>query len=103
MENKAPAQIQIEVPTDLQATYANFAVINHAFNEIVIDFAHIIPNVPSTRVRQRLVLTPYHARLLYDALGANLANYERRFGRIESPSAGSHDLPKMGVDPGQVH
>lgn len=103
MENKPPNQIQIEVPGDLQATYANFAVINHSFNEIVIDFAHIIPNVPTTRVRERVVLTPYHARLLLDALGANLANYEKRFGTIDMHTGGSHDLPKMGVDPGQVH
>ncbi len=105
MDNKAsnPPQLQIEVSNDLTATYTNFAIINHSYNEIVIDFAHIIPNVPVTRVRTRVVLTPYHARLLLDALATNLANYEKHFGEIKTKGLGIPEMPRMGVDPTQVH
>ena len=34
----AQAQINIELPGDLEATYTNFAIINHSPSEIVIDF-----------------------------------------------------------------
>ena len=98
-----PQQLQIEMPGDLETTYSNFAVINHNYNEIVIDFAHIMPNVPKARVATRVVLTPYHAKLLLNALGTNLANYEQRFGPIPMPSGGIPDRPPMGFDPGQIH
>ncbi|MCP4165302.1 MAG: DUF3467 domain-containing protein [Chloroflexi bacterium] len=96
-------QIKIELPNDLTPCYVNFAIINHNYNEIVIDFAHVMPNVPKTRVQNRLVLTPYHAKLLLNALGSNLANYEKRFGEIKTQGTGLPDKPPMGFDSGHVH
>ena len=98
-----PTQFQIEVPGDLQATYVNFAIINHSYNEIVLDFAHVMPNVPKTRVQTRIVLTPYHAKLLLDALNTNLSKYESHFGEIKVQGGGMPDHPPMGLDPSQVH
>lgn len=99
----APGQLHIEVPGDLTAIYANFAIINHSYNEIVIDLAHILPGVPTARVQARLVLTPYHAKLLLEALAQNLANYERRFGEIKTQGLGLPERPPVGFDPKQVH
>ena len=45
-----PNQINIELPADLEATYSNFAIINHSPSEIVIDFARLLPNFPTAKV-----------------------------------------------------
>ena len=96
-------QIKVELPADLTPTYANFAIINHNYNEVIIDFAHVMANVPKTRVQTRIVMTPYHAKLLLGALSTNLSNYEKRFGEIKTKGAGIPDRPPFDVDPSQVH
>ncbi len=78
----ARTQINVELPSNLPVTYANFAIINHTPSEIVIDFAQFLPNAPTARVQARVLLTPLNARLLHQALGENLARYEARFGPI---------------------
>lgn len=89
--SNAPArkqQINIEVPPDLEATYANFAMITHSPSEIIIDFARVLPNTPKSKVHARIVTTPMHAKLLLRALTENLEKYEAQFGEIKLPSGG---------------
>jgi hypothetical protein len=81
-------QINIEVPPDLEATYANFAMITHSPSEIIIDFARVLPNTPKSKVHARIVTTPMHAKLLLRALSDNLEKYEAQFGEIKLPSGG---------------
>jgi hypothetical protein len=81
-------QINIEVPPDLEATYANFAMITHSPSEIIIDFARVLPNTPKSKVHARIVTTPMHAKLLLRALTENLEKYEAQFGEIKLPSGG---------------
>ena len=83
---KKKTKINIEVPPDLDATYANFALITHSASEIVIDFARVLPNAPKTKVYARIVTTPLHAKLLLRALHDNLEKYEAQFGGIKMPS-----------------
>ncbi|MBN1956542.1 MAG: DUF3467 domain-containing protein [Anaerolineae bacterium] len=91
MSNKPPhgMKINIEMPPDLEATYANFAIISHTHSEIIIDFARVLPNMPKSRVHARIVMTPVHAKLLLQALQQNLERYESQFGEITPPSGGS--------------
>ena len=96
-------QLKIELPNELTPIYANFVIINHSYNEIVFDFAHVMPNAPRTQVKKRIVMTPYHARLLFNALGTNLANYEKHFGEIKMKGSGIPERPPMGHEPPQVH
>ncbi len=84
-QQRGRKQIKIEVPTSLTATYANFAMIVHTGSEVIIDFAQVLPNMPKARIQTRIVLTPTNAKLLYKALGDNLANYEKKFGTIKTP------------------
>ncbi|MBC7262534.1 MAG: DUF3467 domain-containing protein, partial [Chloroflexi bacterium] len=70
-----PVQISIELPTELEAVYSNFAMITHSASEIVIDFARILPNVPKAKVYARVIMTPINAKLLHRALGDNLAKF----------------------------
>jgi hypothetical protein len=79
-------QVNIEVPPDLDAVYANFAMITHTASEIIIDFARVLPNTPRSKVQTRIVTTPMHAKLLLRALGENLELYEAQHGEIKTPT-----------------
>jgi len=81
-------QINVEVPSDLDAIYSNLAVITHSASEIVIDFARVLPNTPKAQVHARIITTPLHAKLLLRALNENLEKYEAQFGEIKTPSKG---------------
>jgi hypothetical protein len=78
-------RLNLEIPADLAATYANFAIITHSPWEVFLDFAQILPNVPKARVQTRLVLTPTNAKMLLKALQENLARYETQHGEITLP------------------
>lgn len=81
-------QIQIELPTDLEATYSNFALITHSPSEMILDFARALPNLPKAKVYARVIMTPMNAKLLHKALGDNLAKFEEKFGEIKAPDQG---------------
>jgi len=91
-----PKQINIELPKELNATYANFAIISHSPHELIIDFAQILPAMPKARVQARVLLTPINAKMLHQALGDNLAKYESRFGVIGGNPTGNFD-PRTGT------
>ena len=56
---KKPAPtIPIEVPADLQPTYANLARIAHAPAEFVIDFARLLPGDGKALVAARVIMSP---------------------------------------------
>ena len=82
-------RVQVHLPSDLEPTYSNFALITHSRSEIVLDFAQILPQVPRARVRQRIVLTALNAKLLWRALGDHLARFETMHGEIVVPEGTS--------------
>jgi hypothetical protein len=81
-------QVQIELPSDLEAIYANFVLITHSPSEMILDFAQVLPQQPKARVRARVVMTPLHAKLLHRALAENIAKFEAQFGEIQTPTQG---------------
>jgi hypothetical protein len=81
-------KVNIEVPPDLDAIYANFALITHSASEIIVDFARVLPNTPSAKVYARIITTPMHAKLLLRALRDNLEKYEAQYGEIKLPAEG---------------
>jgi hypothetical protein len=80
-------QTTLEVPADLQPVYANLARIAHSPSDIVLDFAHLLPGESKARVGARILMSPLSAKLLYKALGDNLARYEAAFGEINVPTS----------------
>ncbi len=80
--------IQVELPAELEATYANFVLITHSASEMIVDFARMLPNVPKAKVYSRIIMTPMNAKLLHKALGDNLAKFEEKFGEIKTPDRG---------------
>ena len=78
-------RINIDIPKDLQAVYANVAFISHTPAEVVLDFAQVLPRMPRGSVQARVIMSPMHAKMLQQALAQNIANYERQFGEIRLP------------------
>jgi hypothetical protein len=74
-----------EVPANLDATYANMALISHTPSELLLDFARVLPSMKA-RVQARIVLTPLNAKLLLRALTENLEKYEAQYGEIVVPT-----------------
>jgi hypothetical protein len=66
-----------------EGIYSNLALISHSPSEFIIDFARVMPGVQKTKVYARIVMTPAHAKMLFDALGANIKKFEGQFGAIK--------------------
>lgn len=79
-------QIRLDVPANLNATYANAAIIAQTMSEIIFDFVQVTPTDPRARVQSRIVMTPLNAKLLMKALEQNLAKYEEKHGEIKLPA-----------------
>lgn len=84
----------IEIPTNLEAIYSNFAVITHSPSEMILDFARLLPNMPKARIYARIVMTPMNAKLLLRALGENLSRFEAQYGEIIVPTGLAEQLFK---------
>jgi len=80
-------QTMLEFPDDLKPTYANLVRITHSPADLVLDFSHLIPGEGKARVGARIVMSPVSAKLLFKALGDNLAHFEATFGEILLPRA----------------
>jgi hypothetical protein len=85
----SPKRVKVHLPTNLEPTYANFALITNSPSEIVIDFAQIMPQMPQASVRARIVMTPHNAKLLHRALGEHLGRFESQYGEIDIPEGTS--------------
>ncbi len=77
----------LEVPANLEPVYANLVRIAHSPADMVLDFAHLLPGENRARVGARILMSPLSAKLLYKALGENLARYEAAFGEIVMPTS----------------
>ena len=83
-------QLNIELPEEVaEGIYSNLAIITHSNSEFVIDFIQVLPGVPKAKVKNRVVLTPQHAKRLMNALNENIKKYEANFGEIHEPGGGS--------------
>lgn len=78
MENNKPAnnEIQIELTDEMaQGTYANLAIISHSSSEFILDFIRVVPGVPKSKVKSRIILTPDNAQRLLFALQENIKKF----------------------------
>ena len=92
MENSNPTsgkQIKLEVPAGTEAVYSNQVLIAHTPSELVFSFAQMLPGNTTAKVKAQVMMSPIGAKLLYRALGENLAKYETKFGEIKLPGASS--------------
>jgi len=80
---------RITIPPDLEAVYANLARITHSPSEFIFDFAQMLPGLKAPAFKSRVLLSPLSAKLIYKALGENLAKFEANFGDIKIPGSNS--------------
>ena len=101
--NKQQNQLQIELPQDVaQGQYANFAIITHSSSDFVIDFARVLPGLPKSQVKSRVILAPEHAKRLLAALQENIVRYEREFGPIKIPNQEPRTIAPFPVGKGEA-
>ena len=100
MENNNQAkkgEINIELPEDVaEGTYSNLAIITHSHSEFIIDFVRMMPGVPKAKVKERIILTPHHAKRLMRALIDNVKKYESMHGEIKDIEEGFSLPMNMG-------
>ncbi|MDC3340946.1 MAG: DUF3467 domain-containing protein [Flavobacteriaceae bacterium] len=83
-KTQKPNQINIELDENIaQGIYSNLAIINHSQSEFVLDFVSVMPGVPKSKVKSRIVLTPQHAKRLLKAIADNVQRFESMHGEIK--------------------
>ena len=83
-KTKKPNQINIELDESIaQGIYSKLAIINHSQSEFVLDFITVMPGVPKSKVKSRIVLTPQHAKRLLKAIADNVQRFESMHGEIK--------------------
>jgi hypothetical protein len=78
--------LQVELPNDDNLVrYSNFAIVSHSPEELVMDFARMLPGKDGAKVVSRVVMTPRNAKMFMRALVTNIENFEKKFGEISMP------------------
>lgn len=84
MEQNPNAPLNIEISEEIaEGTYANLAIITHSHAEFVIDFVNVMPGMPKSKVKSRIIFTPMHAKRFMKALQENVERYEMANGHIQ--------------------
>lgn len=79
-----PSQINIEISEEVaEGTYINLAIITHSHAEFVVDFVNVMPGTPKSKVKNRIILTPFHAKRLMKAMVDNVQKFENANGVIQ--------------------
>lgn len=81
-------QLNIEISEEVaDGTYANLAIITHSHAEFVVDFVNVMPGAPKSKVKSRIILTPFHAKRFMKAMMENVEKYEAANGKIQDMEA----------------
>lgn len=86
MSTNTPAenQINIEISEEVaEGQYANLAIITHSHAEFVIDFVNVMPGTPKSKVKNRIIFTPFHAKRFMKAMIENIKKFEAANGTIQ--------------------
>ena len=84
IENQQQNQLNIEISEEVsEGTYANLAIITHSHAEFVIDFVNVMPGAPKSKVKSRIILTPFHAKRFMKAMIENVQKFETANGTIQ--------------------
>jgi hypothetical protein len=88
-----PKEIKIRFPEKLHAgVYANNMALAFTKEEFIMDFMLVAP--PAGSVTSRVIISPGHIKRIIKALQDSVANYEKKFGKIEEAK---EPLGKIGV------
>ena len=88
MANQKEQNLKLNInPEVAKGTYSNLVVVSHNPSEIGLDFAQMLPGLEGATVRERVIMSPIHAKRLLMALNDNIKKYEQQFGAIVEPTA----------------
>ena len=88
LPNQPNNQINIEISEEIsEGEYANLAIITHSHAEFVIDFVNVMPGTPKSKVKSRIILTPFHAKRFMKAMIDNVKKFETANGTIQDMEA----------------
>lgn len=94
-------QLNIELTEEVaEGEYANLVMIAHSTEEFILDFIRVVPGVTKARVKNRIIVTPAHAKRFLAALADNIKRYEAANGPIQMPPGG-HPI-KFGGPSGEA-
>lgn len=83
-EQPASNQLNIEISEEIsEGVYANLAIITHSHAEFVVDFVNVMPGTPKSKVKSRIILTPFHAKRFMKAMIDNVKKFEAVNGTIQ--------------------
>lgn len=86
-------ELNIELDEETaEGTYSNLVMIAHSPEEFILDFIRVVPGVQKARVKERIIITPQHAKRLLRALQDNVDRYEEDYGHIDT-EGGAPDRP----------
>jgi len=86
MKEKKPKKIKIELKEEVaQGKYVNLPIIGFSQAEFILDFIKIIPGIPKADVKSRMIMSPMHTKNLLLLLNAKIKEYEKKFGKIQTP------------------
>ncbi len=87
-EQEIPNQLNIEISEEVaEGSYANLAIITHSHAEFVVDFVNVMPGAPKSKVKNRIILTPFHAKRFMKAMMENVQKFEAANGTIQDMEA----------------
>ena len=96
-QNNDPKEKSLQVnidPDKLEAKYSDAVFINHNPFGFTFDFAQHLPQMNMMKIISRLSISPQHAKALFNALGAQIKQYESHFGVINLTAAMEEHNPK---------
>lgn len=83
-DNQPPSQLNIEIAEEVaDGIYSNLVIITHSHAEFIVDFVNVMPGMPKSKVKSRIILTPQHAKRFLKALEDNITRFEEAHGPIQ--------------------
>ncbi|WP_301923637.1 DUF3467 domain-containing protein [Ferruginibacter sp.] len=87
-DQQVPNQINIEISEEIsEGQYANLVIITHSHAEFIMDFVNVMPGTPKSKVKSRIILTPFHAKRFMKAMVENVKKFEAANGTIQDMEA----------------
>ena len=88
MPDQPQNQLNIEISEEMaEGQYANLAIITHSHAEFVLDFVNVMPGTPKSKVKSRIIMTPFHAKRFMRAMVENIQKFEAVNGTIQDLEA----------------
>jgi hypothetical protein len=78
-------EISVNIPPTLDPVYSNMIQIAYKEDEFTFLFLHQLPQVNQARAKAIVSITPNHAKNLLAVLSKTVADFESKYGTINSP------------------